>query len=273
MTNSAFNIFINKKYINVADRGFNFGDGVFETILVKNKNPLYFSHHMARLKRGCGLLRLNIPSLKIFKMNALKAISNKRDCILKIYVTRGISDQGYSFEKDIVPNIYFRRIDSLPSVTKITGLKIAISSQKLLPNSFSSIKHMNRLDQSLFAHELNSLDKIDELLLTDNHNNVIETISSNIFFANIKGSNMKFYTPEIGASGIEGVMRRVVIDFLIKKKNKIIIKKMSKQDLSKYDICFITNSIKGIRLVRNIGKIKYQEPYSVLQYFERLIIK
>ena len=259
MTNSAFNIFINKKYINVADRGFNFGDGVFETILVKNKNPLYFSHHMARLKRGCGLLRLNIPSLKIFKMNALKAISNKRDCILKIYVTRGISDQGYSFEKDIVPNIYFRRIDSLPSVTKITGLKIAISSQKLLPNSFSSIKHMNRLDQSLFAHELNSLDNIDELLLTDNHN--------------IKGSNMKFYTPEIGASGIEGVMRRVVIDFLIKKKNKITIKKISKQDLSKYDICFITNSIKGIRFVRNIGKIKYQEPYSVLQYFERLIIK
>ena len=40
MTNSAFNIFINKKYINVADRGFNFGDGVFETILVRNKNPL-----------------------------------------------------------------------------------------------------------------------------------------------------------------------------------------------------------------------------------------
>ena len=84
---------------------------------------------------------------------------------------------------------------------------------------------------------------------------------------------MKFYTPEIRASGIEGVMRRVVIDFLIKKKNKITIKKISKQDLSKYDICFITNSIKGIRFVRNIGKIKYQDPYSVLQYFERLIIK
>ena len=74
MNNSKFNIFINKKTISVFDRGFNYGDGVFETILVKDLCPLYLKDHIRRLHKGCTKLKIQKPSLLIIKNNIKKCI-------------------------------------------------------------------------------------------------------------------------------------------------------------------------------------------------------
>ena len=69
MNNSKFNIFINKKTVSIFDRGFNYGDGLFETILVKNSFPLYLKNHIRRLHEGCLKLNINKPSPSLIKNN------------------------------------------------------------------------------------------------------------------------------------------------------------------------------------------------------------
>ena len=78
-----FNVFINKKTISIQDRGFNFGDGVFETILVRENKPLWLRKHFQRMAYGCKSLQIDVPPLSLIKECSTEAISNTRNCILK----------------------------------------------------------------------------------------------------------------------------------------------------------------------------------------------
>ena len=58
-------VLINPKSIPVNDRAFNYGDGVFETILVRDGNPLFIDQHIKRFYRGCDVLKIIKPTKKI----------------------------------------------------------------------------------------------------------------------------------------------------------------------------------------------------------------
>ena len=269
MASKQYNVYINTKNIDIRDRGFNFGDGVFETILVKNKNLQNLKEHFQRLRSGCASLKIKSPSFEFIQSNSKKAISKYSNCILKIYITRGSNEQGYTFGKSIVHNIYFRVIPELPSIIKITGLNLKISKHTLQPNIYyGGVKHMNRIDQSLAAHDLLHNPRYDDIILIDDKKNIIETISSNIFFAKQLESKMSFYTPKIKKCGVEGIMRNKVIQYLIKKDYKLTIKDIVTKDIQNYDYCFITNSIKGLRFVKNIGSKKFRDPAPLLELLE-----
>ena len=107
MNHSKFNIFINPKNISIHDRGFNYGDGLFETILIKDSKIKYLIDHTKRLHAGCKILKLNKPSSNLLKKNIKKAIGKKTNCVIKIILTRGSSTFGYKFTKDISHNLYF----------------------------------------------------------------------------------------------------------------------------------------------------------------------
>ena len=274
MKSMSYNIYINSKNIDIRDRGFNFGDGVFETILVKNKTPKNFKQHFQRLKKGCELLKIKSPTFKLVENNSKKAISKHTNCILKIYVTRGMSNHGYTFSKGIVHNIYFRAIPKIPSIIKITGLNLVVSRNYLYPNiRYAGIKHMNRIDQSLAAHDLLHNPDYDDMILVDDKQNVIETISSNVFFVKEWKSRFSFYTPKIEKCGVEGIMRNKVIEWLENKNYKLVIKDIEKKKISQYDYCFITNSIKGIRFVKKIDSKSFRDPSPLLKILESLVLQ
>ncbi len=269
-----YNVYINPKNIDIRDRGFNFGDGVFETILVKNKNPKNLKEHFQRLKRGCETLRINPPSFEFIKSHSRKAISKYSSCILKIYVTRGSNDHGYAFTKDIVHNIYFRASPKIPSIIKITGLDLKISKYILYPNiNYAGVKHMNRIDQSIAAHDLLHNPKYDDMILIDDKKHIIETMSSNIFFVKQLKSKLNFYTPKIDKCGVEGIMRNKVIEWLKRRNYKLTIKQIALKNIHEYDYCFITNSIKGLRFVKKIDSRKYKAPSLLLEVLESLIVQ
>jgi 4-amino-4-deoxychorismate lyase len=76
--------------VSIKDRGFNYGDGLFETILVKNNKALYLSDHIKRLTKGCKVLKIPTPSLKLIENSIKQSISRTKECIIKIIYTRGI---------------------------------------------------------------------------------------------------------------------------------------------------------------------------------------
>ncbi len=268
-----FNVFINKKTISIQDRGFNFGDGVFETILVRENKPLWLRKHFQRMAYGCKSLQIDVPPLSLIKECSTEAISNTRNCILKIYITRGASKQGYQIDANSKPNIYLNKISTIPSLIKLTGLKLKVSRIRLADNTIlSRIKHMNRIEQSLASHEmLHEKSLYDDLLLLDNNKNIIETISSNIFFVKQSDKTLSFHTPELSKCGIEGIRRSLIIDAFKKKKRKVFIEEIKISELKKYQFAFICNSIKGVRFIKSINTVKFREPTPILELFEGLI--
>ena len=274
MDSTHYNIYINPKNIDIRDRGFNFGDGLFETILVKNNKPRNLKDHFQRLKKGCELLKMKSPSFKFIQYYSRKAISKNSNCILKIYITRGSNNQGYTFGKNIVHNLYFRVISELPTITKLTGLNLKISKNILCQNIYyGGVKHMNRIEQSLAAYDLLHNFKYDDMILINDKKNIIETISSNIFFVKQLKSKFNFYTPKLEKYGVEGIMRKKVIEWLKKKKYKLVTKHIGVKTIHEYDYCFITNSIKGLRFIKKINTKKFRDPNPLLEIMESLIIK
>jgi branched-subunit amino acid aminotransferase/4-amino-4-deoxychorismate lyase len=84
-------VHINKKTVSINDRAFNYGDGLFETILVKNNKPKLLNQHIKRLFVGCKRLSIKLPGIKLIKDSIQKAIGSTNECIIKIIYTRGIS--------------------------------------------------------------------------------------------------------------------------------------------------------------------------------------
>ena len=99
-------VFINPKSIPVNDRAFNYGDGLFETILVNDGEPLFLKEHLIRLDSGCKKLRIKLPSHTLIEKSINKSIGNTKKCIIKIIYSRGVSTHGYAYDKKIKPLLY-----------------------------------------------------------------------------------------------------------------------------------------------------------------------
>jgi 4-amino-4-deoxychorismate lyase len=272
MTNSKFNIFINKKTISINDRAFNYGDGLFETILVKNNKIIYLKEHVKRLHKGCDIICISKPNFSLIKKNAKIAIGNRKSCVLKIILSRGSCDFGYQYPKDLIPNLYFIRTKiSSDKDNMAERVNVAYANYKPLGNNnLSKIKHLNRLDQCLVANELQNIkNKYNDLAITQNKN-IIETLSSNLFFIKEIKKEYVFDTPLISDFGIKGVMREKIIKSLRTKGLKVNIKNIEASGIKKYTSCFKVNSVKGIVFIDRIGKNKFSKPeilYNILKSF------
>ena len=214
-------VHINKTSVSINDRGFNYGDGLFETILVKNNKALYLTDHIKRLVRGCKVLRIPNPSHKLVENAIEKSIGKTKECIIKIIYTRGLSDHGYDYDKNITPQLYV--IKKRKSRYKVKNtISLGYSEYFLNDNSsLSKIKHMNRLEQIL-GTTFKPKKIYDNYVLVDKKNHIIECISSNIFFYKFNNGKFIFYTPNLKNNGVDGILKQQIIKMLSKKNIRIL---------------------------------------------------
>src|SRR5580658_799481 len=88
-----------KAVISVFDRGFLFGDGLFEAMLVRRGEIFRWDQHIERLQRGVDLLKLTVPYRpeELFRFSMQLIEKNKMpECLLRMNVSRGITARGYS---------------------------------------------------------------------------------------------------------------------------------------------------------------------------------
>ena len=245
-------VFINPKSIPVNDRAFNYGDGLFETILVNDGEPLFLKEHLIRLNSGCKKLRIKLPSHTLIEKSINKSIGNTKKCIIKIIYSRGISTHGYAYDKKIKPRLYI--IKKKPThVKRSLFISLGYSKYKLCDNPFlSKIKHLNRLEQIL-GFTLTDRKESNNVLI-DKNNNIIECISSNIFLYTIKKNNFNFVTPDLSNSGVDGIMKKIIIKFMKRKKINICENIIKQKDIRKFHGAFICNSVTGIQFIKKIDK-------------------
>jgi len=245
-------VFINPKSIPVNDRAFNYGDGLFETILVNNGEPLFLKEHLIRLNSGCKKLRIELPSQTLIEKSIDKSIGNTKKCIIKIIYSRGISSHGYGYDKKVKPQLYVIK-KKASHIRRSLFISLQYSKYKLYDNPYlSKIKHLNRLEQILGFTFTDR--KESNNILTDKNDNIIECISSNIFLYTIKKNSFNFVTPDLSNSGVDGIMKKVIIKFMKRKKINISENTIKQKDIKKFHGAFICNSVTGIQFVKKIGQ-------------------
>ncbi|MDQ7090998.1 MAG: aminodeoxychorismate lyase [Methylococcales bacterium] len=236
--------------INVADRGFQYGDGLFETIEILNSQLVFFEQHLQRLIQGCE--RLLFPPLDRQRITeeALHSAKNCSHGILKIIITRGTGGRGYQQPQTIIPTRVLSRhpFPDYPDSFQKQGINVKLCQQRLALNpTLAGLKHLNRLEQVLARAEWSDL-AIQEGLMRDLNGHVIEGTMSNIFFV----TDNKLYTPSLEQAGIAGIMRGFVLEKAATLGIECQQGIVTLQTLLAADEIFMTNSIIGIWAVNQL---------------------
>ena len=176
-------------------------------------------------------------------------------------ITRGVGGRGYKFEKNMSPTIIFLS-QQKPKIEKKyfkSGVTVKICKTHLSKNiNLFGFKHLNRLDSVLARSEWED-EKIFEGVFVDSKQNILEGTMTNIFFVKKK----TLITPPIIDSGINGVMRQVVIDNAKLFFDKVIIKNINLSDVKKFDQMFLTNSVLKVMPVSRFEKKKFVKKKNV----------
>ena len=228
--------------VEIADRGFQYGDGVFETILVKNGTPLFLGKHLERLIRGCKTLGIPFEDKTLLTREITDLVGCYGDHgVIKIILTRGIGGRGYKPPENPSPtrviSIHPKPVFS-ESFEK-QGVKVILCQNRLGANTaLAGIKHLNRLEQILASEEWNDGD-VQEGLMVDQDDHIIEGTKSNLFL--VKDGIL--LTPKIDNCGVAGVMRSVVLDLAVEHRLNIKEARISVADVTNADEVFLTNSV------------------------------
>ncbi len=238
----------------ITDRSLLYGDGVFTTIAIRNGKPLLFKQHLNRLTNDCQ--RLNIDNLSIDNVLSqfFSAISNIETGIARVTISRSSGERGYLCNK--AEPVIWISVNDWPSHIeqyKQSGINCRICQQAIHPNpSLAGIKHCNRLEQVLARNEWHD-DQYQEGLMLDPDGNVIEGTMSNLFLI----KDQQIFTPDLAFAGVDGIIRKTIIDIAKRLQIPLLVSTISVQDLLTADVLFVTNSIIGIWRINRLNDQQY----------------
>lgn len=239
--------------LSLADRGLQYGDGLFETILVKAAQPVFLQQHLDRLQNGCQRLLIPCPNLDLIGAEISQVIQEAPlQAVLKIIVTRGSGGRGYRQPEPIAPTriISLHPYPNYPAAFKQVGVVVRFCQIRLGCNpALAGIKHLNRLEQVLARAEWHD-PAIQEGLMLDSHGRVIEGTMSNLFWV----KNHILFTAPLLESGVAGIMRAHILQ--LARCNAIPVKEqyIESANLLAADELFLTNSLIGIWPVQRLGQ-------------------
>ncbi len=237
-----------RESVPITDRGFQYGDGVFETLGVLHGQPLLWDAHLQRLVSGCRSLGFrNPPPVQALTEEAYRLAAPLDRAVLKIIITRGGGPRGYRAAGDLVPTRVVS-VDEWPGEhiekrrrgARIRMCRTLLASQPRL----AGLKHLNRLEQILARAEWGQ--DWDEGLMCGERGTVVEATASNLF-AVIDGA---IHTPDLTRCGVAGIMRDEVIRIARRLQYDVNIVDLPVDRLYAAQELFLTNSIIGIWPVR-----------------------
>lgn len=248
----------NTNIFNTQNRALRYGDGLFETMRMLNGKIMFFKYHMDRLFKGMDMLKMDYHrafdsdyvASEIFALaRANKIYKNAR---IRFSVFR--EDGGwYTPEKNTFH--YLIEMQALNEDTYIVEKGLIADVYRDVRKDYSalsSLKTSNALPYVL-AGVFRKENNLDECILLNSKDNIVESISSNVFLV----KEDKVYTPAITEGCIDGVMRKVVIDLLKNQNISVIETSLPVQLLEHSDEIFLTNSIKGVQSIVGFGIKRY----------------
>lgn len=242
--------------IDIMDRALAYGQGLFETLPVIRRRPIFLADHLERLVRGCDRLGIPHASLEAQIRADLESLPlPDGPAVVKIILTAGSGGRGYRMPASPQP---VRIVMLLPAPEypdhPEQGVQVRWCSTRLARQPLlAGIKHLNRLEQVLARSEWND-PRIREGLLCDTAGWVIEGTMSNLCF--IKGQ--RFCTPRLDQAGVEGVMRKHLLELAPPLGLEVEQGRYRPEQVEAADELLLCNSLIGIWPVTGLGKCRYE---------------
>ena len=239
-------------FVEASNRGLNYGDGLFETLVVKNGLPQWWQAHMDRLGIGCQRLGMQMPQQAMLLREVITASAGSASAVIKIVLTRQGRARGYGFDADggcdrIISS--YNMPDGLEEAM-LQGRRARICDLRLaIQPALGGIKHLNRLEQVLATAEDHASD-VSEGILLDQEDNVISAISANIFIV----TQQRLLTPRLDRCGVRGVFRGQILAAF---KSRCEQRRIQPDYLREAHEVFICNSVRGIVPITRIGNWEY----------------
>ena len=259
-------VFLNGRFVPVKnavvpvlDRGFLYGDGLFETLLVRNSHPFRWARHIERLQLGARFLGIPLPfapaRLRAFAAELLER-NRMPDAILRVTLSRGSGPRGYSPRGADQP-VCVMTAHPAPAANGNPLLKLAAASTRLPAGEpLAGFKTCNKLVQILARREAQERGA-DEAILLNTRGKVAEADSSNVFW--IQRGEVR--TPPMAAGILGGVTRQAVLEICASFGVPWAERDASPAQLFRADGVFLTSSVRGVAAAGSLdGRPLKQSP-------------
>lgn len=235
--------------ISILDRGFCYGDGLFETIRVDKGRILYLEKHIERLFDSMIKVVIDLPmtQLEIIKTVKETLARNKfKNAIIRLAVTRGDTHSNIQIDYEIAPTLVvnIRPFTPFSKTVYKKGISIMLFRERanLMNGLGKRLKSCNYLSNILLK-EISAKNNFMEGVVVDPDFGVTEGTASNIFI--VKKGQLK--TPPLSPYVLAGITRQVVIDIARSNKIPLFEEQITEEELLNADEIFITSS--GIEII------------------------
>lgn len=243
----------------VSNRGFRYGDGLFESMRYMNGQLKFPDLHIDRVLKGMEILKLengfHLDSWFLREKVDELARRNKIGPNARFRLTV-FRDSGGLYSPDSNKMAYVLESQSMVEsqyTFNNKGLIIDVYDELTKPvNILSNLKTCNSLIYVL-AGVFKNQHKLDEVMILNQHGFLCESISSNVFVV----YDSKLYTPSLNEGCIGGVMRQVVMRLAIENGIELIEAQVNPDILNEADEVFITNAAKGIQWIMGYNSKRY----------------
>lgn len=236
--------------VSAESSGLRYGDGLFETMHVKNKRIRLKDLHFERLFNGLKLLGFTLPpgfTAEFLESEIVRVLDhNPGPEAYRVRMT--VFRKGIEEADPEVPDyiIQCRELGGEYMLLNREGLKIGICSSAFRKNSdsLSNLKSNNFLPY-IQASRYGKSNGWDDCLILNPYDRIADSTVANIFIL----KNNTLFTPSLEEGPIAGTMRRHLIESLPALGFNVVEKGISRQELLEADELFLTNALMGIRWI------------------------
>jgi D-alanine transaminase len=239
--------------ISPLDRGFLFGDAIYEVIASYNNKPFKIEDHLDRLFINLKDIKISVNYSRQEVKNILESVIEKNDLsnqIIYLQISRGHEDiRDHIPGPSPSPTIFVCSFP-LKNIPNAQTTSIKASLKKDFRWRKSNIKSTSLLANVMYKIQASEEDFFEIILQENGY--ITEGAVSNVFC--VKNNEVK--TPSLENNILPGITRSVIIDIVNKIGIKITESKISVEDFMNSDEIWITNTTKGILLVSQIDEVQ-----------------
>ena len=242
-----------ERLLGVEDRGFQFGDAVYEVFKFLQRRPIFLADHYHRLDHGLREIEIVNPwSEQAFAEVARELLARTAcdDGIVYIQVSRGETARAHFYPDNMTPTalMYSRRFSFPDERKKERGIGVITTAD--LRWLHCDVKSVNLLANALAKKKAQRASADEALLLS---NGLVREGASSSFFAVRRGG---LVTHPLGAHILPGVVRDRVIGLAIAAKISVDERPPRETELLELDEAFITSTTQGVMPIAEIdGRI------------------
>lgn len=243
-----------------ANRGFRYGDGLFETIKVYKGAALLWPLHMQRLQNGMDTLGIRRPAdfTGHLLQQVLELCQHNRcsdSARVRIALYRQVNDDaGWVVEAQPLAADAFAWHEE--------GWQLGVYRAVQKPvDILANLKTANYLLYTMAARAAQQ-QQVNECVVMNASNHVCDGSRTNIFLV----QQQRLITPALTEGCVAGVMRNYLLQYCREQHLPVCERAVEAAELEMADEVFLTNAIQGLRWVRNYGKVRYGNTFSRTLY-------